>query len=89
MPDAVRHVGDDRTAEDAYQFLLGFVERFPQYAGRPFWIAGESYGGHYVPNLALQVQLRYNAHVQSQIVWRDASVLMSTWRLLIVHIKNA
>ena len=47
--------GDERTAEDAYQFLLAFIERFPQYAGRPFWIAGESYGGHYVPNLALQV----------------------------------
>lgn len=47
--------GDERTAEDAYQFLLGFLTRFPQYAGRPFWIAGESYGGHYVPNLALQV----------------------------------
>lgn len=48
--------GDERTAEDAYQFLLGFLERFPQYAGRPFWLAGESYGGHYVPNLALQVR---------------------------------
>ncbi|KAL3160666.1 hypothetical protein ABBQ32_010583 [Trebouxia sp. C0010 RCD-2024] len=48
-------VGDERTAEDAYQFLLGFLARFPQYAGRPFWLAGESYGGHYVPNLALQV----------------------------------
>ncbi|DBA89195.1 TPA: hypothetical protein ACH3X1_016344 [Trebouxia sp. C0004] len=48
-------VGDERTAEDAYQFLQGFLERFPQYADSPFWIAGESYGGHYVPNLALQV----------------------------------
>lgn len=47
--------GDERTAEDAYEFLLGFLARFPQYAGRPFWLAGESYGGHYVPNLALQV----------------------------------
>lgn len=47
--------GDERTAEDAYQFLLGFLTRFPQFAGRPFWIGGESYGGHYVPNLALQV----------------------------------
>ena len=47
--------GDERTAEDAYRFLLGFLTRFPQFAGRPFWIGGESYGGHYVPNLALQV----------------------------------
>ena len=48
-------IGDERTAEDAYTFLQGFMARFPQYAGRPFWLAGESYGGHYVPNLALQV----------------------------------
>ncbi len=53
-------IGDERTAEDAYQFLQGFLERFPQYAARPFWIAGESYGGHYVPNLALQVKLCFH-----------------------------
>ncbi|KAK9824563.1 hypothetical protein WJX72_011326 [[Myrmecia] bisecta] len=48
-------VGDVRTAQDARIFLLKFLERFPQYANRPFWIAGESYGGHYVPNLALEI----------------------------------
>ena len=49
--------GDERTADDTYQFLVGFLERFPEYVGRPFWIAGESYGGHYVPNAALRVSL--------------------------------
>ncbi|KAK9905794.1 hypothetical protein WJX75_006411 [Coccomyxa subellipsoidea] len=53
-------VGDARTAKDALNFLLGFLDRFPVYEGRPFWIAGESYGGHYVPNLALAVA-KYNA----------------------------
>jgi serine carboxypeptidase-like clade 2 len=38
-------VGDQRTAQDSLQFLLGFFKRFPAYAGRPFWVAGESYGG--------------------------------------------
>ena len=51
------YAGDERTAEDTYQFLQGWLARFPEYAGRPFWIAGESYGGHYVPNLALRVGL--------------------------------
>jgi serine carboxypeptidase-like clade 2 len=51
--DAV--VGDKRTAADAYEFLRGWLERFPQYADRPLWLAGESYGGHYVPNLALEI----------------------------------
>lgn len=45
-------VGDARTSADLYVFLLGFLKEFPQYANTPFWVSGESYGGHYVPNLA-------------------------------------
>ena len=45
-------VGDQRTAEDSYVFLVKWLERFPEYEGRDFYIAGESYGGHYVPQLA-------------------------------------
>ncbi|XP_044947609.1 serine carboxypeptidase 1-like [Hordeum vulgare subsp. vulgare] len=44
--------GDTRTAVDAYMFLLNWLERFPEYKGRDFYIAGESYSGHYVPQLA-------------------------------------
>ncbi len=35
-----RFAGDERTAQDAYQFLQGFLEKFPQYRDRPLWIAG-------------------------------------------------
>ncbi|XP_038971807.1 serine carboxypeptidase II-3-like isoform X2 [Phoenix dactylifera] len=44
--------GDSKTAKDAYVFLVNWMERFPEYKGRDFYIAGESYGGHYVPQLA-------------------------------------
>ena len=44
--------GDKRTADDAYIFLIKWLDRFPQYKGRDFYITGESYGGHYVPELA-------------------------------------
>jgi serine carboxypeptidase-like clade II len=44
--------GDQRTAEDTYVFLVKWLERFPEYKGRDFYVAGESYGGHYVPELA-------------------------------------
>ncbi|XP_004499087.1 serine carboxypeptidase 1-like isoform X2 [Cicer arietinum] len=46
------HIGDNSTALDSYTFLLNWFERFPQYKTREFFIAGESYGGHYVPQLA-------------------------------------
>ncbi|GFR42849.1 hypothetical protein Agub_g3807 [Astrephomene gubernaculifera] len=48
-------VGDGRTAVDSRTFLLRFLERFPRFRNTPFYIAGESYAGHYVPNLALVV----------------------------------
>lgn len=39
--------GDDglRAAEDAYNFLVGWLARFPQYQGRDFYLTGESYAG--------------------------------------------
>lgn len=53
-------VGDERTAKDARLFLLGFLEKFPQYRKHDLYLSGESYGGHYVPNLALEI-VRANA----------------------------
>ncbi|KAG6483826.1 serine carboxypeptidase-like 40 [Zingiber officinale] len=44
--------GDRRTATDALVFLVNWFERFPEYKGRDFFITGESYAGHYVPQLA-------------------------------------
>ncbi|XP_010270860.1 PREDICTED: serine carboxypeptidase-like 33 [Nelumbo nucifera] len=43
---------DGFVAEDAYSFLVNWLERFPQYKTHDFFISGESYAGHYVPQLA-------------------------------------
>eukprot|EP00262_Sarcandra_glabra_P012839 TRINITY_DN3397_c0_g1_i1.p1 TRINITY_DN3397_c0_g1~~TRINITY_DN3397_c0_g1_i1.p1 ORF type:complete len:498 (-),score=90.95 TRINITY_DN3397_c0_g1_i1:296-1789(-) len=47
--------GDERTAEDSLEFLKNWFERFPKYKGRDFYLTGESYAGHYVPQLALAI----------------------------------
>ncbi|KAL3649753.1 hypothetical protein CASFOL_006156 [Castilleja foliolosa] len=44
--------GDEKTAKDAYNFLTRWFRRFPQFKNRPFYIAGESYAGHYIPQLS-------------------------------------
>ncbi|XP_020575744.1 serine carboxypeptidase 24 [Phalaenopsis equestris] len=47
--------GDERTAEDSLIFLIRWMERFPKYKHRELYIAGESYAGHYVPQLAKKI----------------------------------
>ncbi|KAK9106321.1 hypothetical protein Syun_022332 [Stephania yunnanensis] len=44
--------GDRTTALNSYKFLVNWFKRFPQYKSNEFYIAGESYAGHYVPQLA-------------------------------------
>ncbi|XP_010545119.1 PREDICTED: serine carboxypeptidase-like 40 [Tarenaya hassleriana] len=50
-------LGDRKTAADNYVFLVKWLERFPHYKGRDFFIAGESYAGHYIPQLAHTILL--------------------------------
>jgi serine carboxypeptidase-like clade 2 len=46
------NLNDVFVAEDSYSFLVNWLQRFPEYMDREFYIAGESYAGHYVPQLA-------------------------------------
>ncbi|XP_062215454.1 serine carboxypeptidase 1-like isoform X3 [Phragmites australis] len=46
------NTGDQRTTDDAYTFLVKWLEKFPEYRDRDFFITGESYAGHYIPELA-------------------------------------
>ncbi|MED6197214.1 Serine carboxypeptidase-like 20, partial [Stylosanthes scabra] len=47
--------GDLQTAFDTHAFLLKWFEQFPEFVANPFYIAGESYAGVYVPTLAFEV----------------------------------
>ncbi|KAM3403102.1 hypothetical protein ACQJBY_006701 [Aegilops geniculata] len=44
--------GDNSTAHGSYAFLVRWFQRFPQHKTKEFYIAGESYAGHYIPQLA-------------------------------------
>ncbi|KAJ1702067.1 hypothetical protein LUZ63_001846 [Rhynchospora breviuscula] len=48
-------LGDKITAEDNYSFLVNWFKKFPQFKSHDFYIAGESYAGHYVPQLSEQI----------------------------------
>merc|ERR1712093_157299 len=37
--------------DDMYHFLTEFFTAHPEYQANPFFVVGESYGGHYAPNV--------------------------------------
>ncbi|CAN6991154.1 hypothetical protein BRARA_A03014 [Brassica rapa] len=49
------NLNDSFVADDAYNFMVAWFARYPQYKSRDFFIAGESYAGHYAPQLAEQI----------------------------------
>ncbi|OWM62741.1 hypothetical protein CDL15_Pgr020035 [Punica granatum] len=52
---AAYKTGDNETALDSHTFLFKWFELYPEFLSNPFFIAGESYAGVYVPTLAFQV----------------------------------
>ncbi|XP_010273635.1 PREDICTED: serine carboxypeptidase 24-like [Nelumbo nucifera] len=63
----LKHSGDRRTAREAFVFMVRWMERFPQYKYRDFYIAGESYAGHYVPQLAKKIY-DYNKNLSKPFI---------------------
>jgi carboxypeptidase C (cathepsin A) len=47
--------GDAQAAADNHRFVTGFFKRFASYNQQDFYITSESYGGHYMPTLALAI----------------------------------
>ncbi|KAK1226684.1 hypothetical protein PQX77_010328 [Marasmius sp. AFHP31] len=45
----------EEAAQDIAAFIAIFFENFNQFKGRPFHMAGESYGGYYIPHFASAV----------------------------------
>ncbi|WJX32924.1 calponin, variant 2 [Trifolium repens] len=70
--------GDKRTAQDAYVFLINWLERFPEYKTRDFYITGESYAGHYVPQLASTI-IQNNKYFKQTIINLKGISIGNAW----------
>ncbi|KAI3717964.1 hypothetical protein L1987_69919 [Smallanthus sonchifolius] len=53
--------GDAKTARDMHTFLKNWYKKFPSFISRELYLTGESYAGHYIPQLAIAL-LDHNEH---------------------------
>lgn len=60
-------------ANDFITFYTNWLNLFPEFKGRELIIAGESYGGHYVPAWANAI-LDYNAHSSVKINFSGVAI---------------
>lgn len=74
-------------AKDSLQFLLRWMDRFPRYKKRDVYITGESYAGHYVPQLA-QAILDYNAISKNRINIKGLMVGTMYWSVFLSPRSN-
>ena len=47
--------GDEQAALDNYEVIKAFFRKFPERKTNDFYLSSESYGGHYIPQLALTI----------------------------------
>ncbi|XP_068652071.1 serine carboxypeptidase-like 42 [Aristolochia californica] len=53
--------GDDSTANDMHVFMMRWYEKFPEFKSKDLFLTGESYAGHYIPQLAVAL-LNHNKY---------------------------
>jgi len=54
---------EQEVSEDVYEFLSIFMELYPSFRGRDFYVFGESYAGHFVPNISNYIYHQDNANL--------------------------
>ncbi|CAA3001038.1 serine carboxypeptidase-like 25 [Olea europaea subsp. europaea] len=57
---------DQICSKDSLQFLIRWMKRFPRYKNRDIYVTGESYAGHYIPQLAREI-VNHNAKAKHKI----------------------
>ncbi|OGM47807.1 hypothetical protein ABOM_003342 [Aspergillus bombycis] len=55
----------NQSTADLYAFIANFMHDLPQYSHQPFYVAGESYGGSYVPGIANKIHEK-NKEISAQ-----------------------
>lgn len=63
---------EEMISEDVYYFFQAFMKKYPEYSENPFFVVGESYGGHYAPAVAHKIWMK-----NKELVGHDESGAVS------------
>ena len=72
---------EDGVADHLYKFFVQFFKLYPELMSQPFYIAGESYGGKYIPSLAQKL-------VQMELFLKSKGMALETAKLSGVMVGN-
>ncbi|KAF2574202.1 hypothetical protein F2Q70_00006460 [Brassica cretica] len=81
-------LGDLVTAEDSLDFLINWFTKFPEFRSSEFYLTGESYAGHYVPQLAEVIYDR-NGKMHHKYVLRSATAKRLSHQSQEFHVDSA
>lgn len=78
--DEAKYVtSDSQASADNLRFLKAFFRVFPQFQKNPFYATGESYGGHYVPQLSERILDDPDNKINMKGFWIGNPGLNSDW----------
>ncbi|KAL6076427.1 Carboxypeptidase [Balamuthia mandrillaris] len=61
------NTNDDKAAEDSFTFMEEFLMLNPSFIGRDTWLAGESYGGVYIPTTTAKILDHPKSFIRHQL----------------------
>jgi carboxypeptidase C (cathepsin A) len=72
---------DEQASQDNLLFLKSFFQVFPGFRKNPFFVTGESYGGHYVPQLCNRIldDPEFTASINMHGLWIGNPGINSDW----------
>lgn len=76
-------------AEDNYQALLNFFQKFPSFASNDFYVFAESYGGIYAPTLSQKIASgsnQINFKVAQEI--QELEILKPVTRIILFNTQS-
>lgn len=74
------------SAKDSLIFIIRWLDRFPRYKHRDIYLTGESYAGHYVPQLSKEI-LSYNAKAKHPINLKGFMVTIASYFFFYINHK--